>query len=81
MFIEGVLMSEIIIGVLFSAGFSLTYLFVSKWFKTNGRAGYRRSLLSCRSARGAGKSIAARPPQLFMTTGELSEHHSTKTGI
>jgi hypothetical protein len=74
-------MNEIIIGVLFSAGFSLTYLFVSQWFKTNGRAGCSRSLLWCRRARGAGKSIAVRPPKLFMTTGELSEHHSAKTGV
>ena len=81
MFIEGVLMSEIIIGVMFSAGFSLTYLFVSKWFKTNGHAGGHRGLLFCRSARGDGKSVAARPPKLFMTTGELSEYHSAKPRV
>lgn len=72
-------MSEVIIGVMFSAGFALIYLFVSKLFETSGRAGCRG--LFCRSARGTAKSIAARPPKLFMTTGELSKHHSGKTSV
>ena len=73
-------MSEVIIGVMFSAGFSVTYLFISKLFEMSGRAG-GRGLLCRRSAQGAGKSGGGRPPKLFMTTGELSKHHSAKTGV
>lgn len=66
-------MIEIGIGVLFAALFVVAYLLVSRLLGKGGR------LREITNQSLGSKLIASKPPpQLFLKTGELSEHHSKK---
>lgn len=69
-------MTEVITGVIFSAAFVGAYLLLSK-LSVQGRCCAWRSRLEP-NAGGFCKSVKARPQKKFMTSGELSEHHSGK---
>jgi hypothetical protein len=67
-------MVEIGIGVLFAVLFVAAYLLVSKLL---GRDGRWRELAN--QSLGS-RMVAAKPSRLFLTAGEMSEHHSSSKG-
>ena len=67
-------MVEIGIGVLFALLFVAAYLLVSRML---GRNGIWREIAN--QAPGA-KKMAAKPSRLFLTTNDMSEHHSKTKG-
>lgn len=72
-------MSEIGIGLLFAFWFVLGYLLVSKLLGSDKREQLRwREIL--RPPASAARAIGAKRPHLFLTTSEMSEHHSQATG-
>jgi hypothetical protein len=68
-------MSEIGIGLLFAFWFVLGYLLISKLFgaKELGQTRWRELL---RPSADDGRSIGGKRPHLFLSTTEMSEHHS-----
>ncbi|HYY58163.1 MAG TPA: hypothetical protein VE842_12590 [Pyrinomonadaceae bacterium] len=66
-------MTEIGIGLLFAFWFVLAYLLISKLFGPDeqGQTRWREILRPS-----AAKSIAAKKPHLFLSTPEMSDHHS-----
>ena len=68
-------MSEIGIGLLFAFWFVLAYLLISKLFggKELGQTRWRELL---RTSADDGRSIGGKKPHLFLSTPEMSEHHS-----
>ena len=68
-------MSEIGIGLLFAFWFVLAYLLISKLFgsKQLGQTRWRELL---RPSADDGKTISGKKPHLFLSTSEISEHHS-----
>jgi hypothetical protein len=66
-------MTEIGIGLLFAFWFVLAYLLISKLFGPDeqGQTRWREILRPS-----AGRSIGAKKPHLFLSTSEMSEHHS-----
>jgi hypothetical protein len=68
-------MTEIATGLLFAFWFVMAYLLISRLFGTNeqGQARWRDLF---RPSTDAARSIGAKKPQLFLKTGEMSEHHS-----
>jgi hypothetical protein len=73
-------MTEIGIGLLFAFWFVLAYLLISKLFGTDelGLKGRWREIL--RPSADAGRAIGAKKPHLFLSTSEMSEHHSRTQG-
>jgi hypothetical protein len=67
-------MIEIGIGVLFAVLFVTAYLLVSRLM---GRGGRLREIASQPFGQ---KNLASRPPQLFLKTAEMSQHHSKGKG-
>ena len=67
-------MIEIGIGVLFAVLFVMAYLLVSKLL---GKGGLLREIAN--QSPGS-KTIASKQPKLFLTTGEMREHHSKAKG-
>jgi hypothetical protein len=72
-------MIEIGIGVFFAVLFVTAYLLVSKLLRSgdNGQSRWRE--LSSHPLRGS-KRIETKPSRLFLTTGEMGEHHSKPKG-
>jgi hypothetical protein len=70
-------MIEIGIGVLFAILFVSAYLLVKKLLGGGDSVQRWRELGN--HPLGNSRRVTAKPPQLFLKTGELSEHHS-KTG-
>ncbi len=68
-------MIEIAIGFLFAFLFVTAYLLVKKVLSTGEQGERRWRELSGRPL-GASKRVAAKPPPLFLPTGQMSEHHS-----
>ncbi|HEX8774249.1 MAG TPA: hypothetical protein VF735_11615 [Pyrinomonadaceae bacterium] len=68
-------MSEIGIGLLFAFWFVLAYLLISKLFgaKELGQMRWRELL---RPSADDGRLIGGKRPHLFLSTSEMSEHHS-----
>ena len=68
-------MSEIGIGLLFAFWFVLAYLLISKLFGSNqlGQTRWRELL---RSSGDEGRTLNGTKPHLFLSTPEMSEHHS-----
>ena len=68
-------MTEIGIGLLFAFWFVLAYLLISKLFGANelGQTRWRELL---RTSADDAKSIGGKKPHLFLSSSELSEHHS-----
>jgi hypothetical protein len=66
-------MAEIGIGLLFAFWFVLAYLLISKLFGPDeqGQTRWREILRPS-----AAKAIAAKKPHLFLSTTEMSDHHS-----
>jgi hypothetical protein len=72
-------MIEIGIGVLFAVLFVTAYLLVSKLLRS-GDGGQSRWRELGNHPLGGSKRIESKPPRLFLTTGEMSEHHSKTKG-
>ena len=70
-------MIEIGIGVLFAVIFVAAYLLVSK-FLSSGEHGQSRWRELINQPFCGTKAVNARPSGLFLTTGEMREHHSQK---
>jgi hypothetical protein len=72
---EGVLMTEIGIGVLFAAWFVTAYLLIAKLFgpRKQRAALWRRWT---QTAFDPAQLTGGKQPQLFLTTEALSQHHS-----
>lgn len=68
-------MIEIAIGFLFAFLFVTAYLLVKKVLSTSEQGEPRWRELSSQ-ALGGPKRVSAKPPQLFLPTGQMSEHHS-----
>lgn len=68
-------MSEIATGLLFAFWFVLAYLLISRLFgsREQGRARWRDLF---QPSVDAARSIGAKKPHLFLTTKEMSDHHS-----
>jgi hypothetical protein len=68
-------MSEIGIGLLFAFWFVLAYLLISKLFgsKQLGQTRWRDLL---RPSTDDGRTLGGKKPHLFLSTSEMSEHHS-----
>jgi hypothetical protein len=72
-------MSEIGIGLLFAFWFVLAYLLISKLFGSNQLGATRwREIL--RPSGDDSRSIGAKKPHLFLSSSEMSEHHSRAKG-
>jgi hypothetical protein len=71
-------MSEIGIGLLFAFWFVLGYLLVSRLLGCDkgGQVRWRDIL---RPSTDGAKALGAKRPHLFLTTSEMSEHHSQAT--
>jgi hypothetical protein len=67
-------MIEIGIGVLFAILFVSAYLLVKKLLGGDDGGHGWRGLVN--HPLGHSKRLAPKPPQLFLKTGEMSEHHS-----
>jgi hypothetical protein len=72
-------MSEIGIGLLFAFWFVLGYLLVSRLLGSD-KCGQIRWRDILRPSTDAAKALGAKRPHLFLSTSELSEHHSRTTG-
>ena len=65
-------MIEIGIGVIFAVLFIAAYLLISRLLGDGGR------LREITNQSLGSKLISSKPPQLFLTTGEMRDHHSKK---
>ena len=72
-------MTEIGIGLLFAFWFVLAYVLVSKLFGSDqyGQTRWREIL---RPSVDTARSIGAKKPHLFLSTSEMSQHHSQSKG-
>jgi hypothetical protein len=72
-------MSEIGIGLLFAFWFVLAYLLIARLFgsKQLGQTRWRELL---RPSTDDGRTIGGKKPHLFLSTPEMSEHHSQAKG-
>lgn len=70
-------MIEVGIGVLFAVMFVAAYLLVSKFLRAGEQDASRwRAIGNIFS--GCSRIISEKPARLFLTTGEMREHHSGK---
>jgi dolichyl-phosphate-mannose--protein O-mannosyl transferase len=68
-------MTELIISLVFAFMFIMAYLFVARLRNTKTLGASTLSELFQSNGKGS-KAIAGQKPPLFLTTKELSEHHS-----